>query len=230
MGTLALQLKYLRKQRPIKARPKRPITQAIIALWLPHLGSTLKNITIRTALAVAYAHMLRAGEYTCSLDSYRIDNRFRLNWQDIEFGYDSEQNPVILKICIKLPKSFGYKFKQEYTISQCTCTKLPFCALHLLLQLWKLVTPANLSTPVFLINGSWLTPTQMRNAITELCVAADLDATFYTCHGFRSGACTDLKLNGTDDTIICKLGRWSSDMWKEHYLLLDLFDVLRLTK
>jgi len=230
MGTLALLIKSFKKKQPAKSHKHRPITIAIIKLWLPYFGNSVKNITYKAAISVAYAHMLRAGEYVCAMDAYKIDPRYRLNWNDITFGNDTLGIPMVLQIRIKLPKSYGYKFKPEYTLSLCTCNTLPLCALHDLLRLWYLVKPLDLTNPVFALEDKWITPTKMKSVINILCDYANLDGKYYTCHMFRSGKCTDLKCNGTDDTIICKLGRWNSDVWKKHYLLLDMFDVLRLTQ
>ena len=70
----------------------------------------------------------------------------------------------------------------------------------------------------------------MNRFINNSCIKYGLNPEFYGAHGFRAGACTDMKLKGIDDTIIQKRGRWGSEVWKKHYLLLNLFDVLRLSR
>lgn len=231
MGTLGLQLKYLKKTRPKKSQPHRPIVAKIIRKWLPLFNNSIEGITIITAMCIAYNHALRAGEYTCSKKQFNTDPRFRLNWEDCKVGY-LNNTPRVLQITIKLPKSYNYKFVPELTVSECTCKSVGFCALHQYLRLWNFIQPKDLTQPLLCLSpGRWLTPSQMNTNIKKSCNKIKLEAAFYAPHGFRSGKCTDLKIQGIDDTIICKIGRWgSSEVWKKHYLLLDLFDVLRFSR
>lgn len=230
MGTLALLLKALKKQKPKKSRPTRPISAQIISMWQPHLTTSMDDITYATAMYIAYAHLLRAGEYTCSAEAFQIDPAYRLNWQDITIGTDINNLPRILKVVIKKSKLFDKYFKPENTYSECTCNQLPFCALHQFLKLFNLVKPTDTTKPVFTIGGTWLTHTTMNKFIKKLCDLSNLDPQYYAPHGFRAGKCTDLKRKGVEDTIIQQIGRWHSDCWIQHYLKLDMFDILRFSK
>ena len=149
---------------------------------------------------------------------------------DIKVGYNGT-TPTILQVTIKKPKLYGTRFESEITLSECTCMELRFCALHQFITLFQLVKPQNLTQAAFMItNDNWLTHTTMSRIINYCCNQTKLDCQYYAPHGFRSGKCTDMKRKGIDETIICKLGRWTSDVWKTHYLKLDMFDILRLSK
>ena len=232
MQTLKLQLKRLKTLKLKKCRNPKPIVARILRMWLPELLNSTNSWYLATAMVTAYSHLLRAGEFTCSTKQFSQNPAYRLNWNDITIGYNQFDTPTIMKVRIKMPKSFSNKFKPEFTLSECTCSSLGFCALHLFLSYKQWAKPSNLSEPVFTNNGGkWLTPSSLTRTITNLCIKHGLDPEGYAPHGFRSGGCTDLKLKGTDDMIIQKKGRWaSSNTWIKHYLLLDLFDVLRLSR
>ena len=126
MGTLAMQLKCLKKLRPKQTRTICPIVAKILRLWLPDYLKSHDTWYVATAMVMAYAHMLRAGEYVCSGAKYSENVLYRLNWNDITIGYNEYQIPTILQVRIKLPKSYSHKFRPEFVISECTCKSLGF--------------------------------------------------------------------------------------------------------
>ena len=232
MPTLQLQLKFLKKTRPANTRTRKPIIAKILRMWLPEIVNKPDTFYFAVAMTMAYSNMLRSGEYCCTTIKFKEDNRYRLNWNDITIGTNQYGVPTILRVTIKLPKSYGYKFKPEDTTSECTCKSHGFCALHLFIKYKAYVNPKDLTSSLFNDSkGIFLTPDRMNRVIKKLCIKFNMDPAGYGSHSFRSGSCTDLKIKGVDDIIIQKRGRWAcAKTWQQFYLLLDMFDVLRLSR
>jgi len=229
MPTLKVLLKDMRKSRPAKERPKRPTTLVILKKWLSVLDLNKPyHRTMRCIMIIAYLHLLRTGEYTYTKDMVPFDNMESLNWYDITVGYDKDI-PKVLRVRVKRPKSYAKKTKCEFTLSKCRCKDLGICALHEYIKYFNYIKPKDTTRPAFMENDVVITDTKMTNFINWLCMKTNMNKLFYTPHCFRSGYCTDLKEKGVDDYIIQRLGRWDTNCWLKHYVLLDLFDVLRLS-
>lgn len=222
----------IKKENPSKERRIRPITATILKLMLSQLKNSWEDLNRRAALTAAYSHLLRSGEYTTTGAIYRERPLKRLNWEDFSIDNDKHSKQTLLEIKVWDTKMKpGPQFEQ--TLSECTCKSFGFCALHSYLELkdakLKRDGYIDLTGPIFVNKfGGWITPTSMNRTIKRLADLAGLDKSFYFAHGCRSGCATDMKQAGNSDFVIQKEGRWGSDVWKRHYLKLDMYDVRRM--
>ena len=229
--TLQNILKQYKKENPTTERRTRPITKTILKMFLSKLNDSEEHITIASALIIAYYHLLRSGEYTIEGTTYKRDPKKRLNWSNFKIGNNNKGNPSVLEISLYHTKN--KKVICERTLSTCHCHKKELCAVHAYIKLrnlkLKLHGKIDLKEPIFTDkNGKWFTATKMNRIISELALKSGLDPTFYFAHGARSGRATDMKLQGCEDFVIKKQGRWESEVFEKHYLKLDMYDVERL--
>ena len=69
--------------------------------------------------------------------------------------------------------------------------------------------------PLFIYqDGSYLSKAKLGQALNRVLTAAGIDPTFYKGHSFRIGAATTAAACGVEDSLIQKMGRWSSDAFR----------------
>ena len=71
------------------------------------------------------------------------------------------------------------------------------------------------SGPLFIFeDGSYLSKAKLGQSLNQALRAAGIDPTFYKGHSFRIGAATTAVACGIEDSLIQKMGRWSSNAFQ----------------
>ena len=160
---------------------------------------------IWAAMCTGFFGFLRAGEFTVN---GAFDPSAHLSLQDI--SVNSHTNPSIIRVTIKKSKTdqFGtgaYIFLARTNSDLCPVTALiDYLALR-----------PTTKGPMFAFeDGSYLSRSKLVQSLNCSLVAAGIDPQFYKGHSFRIGAATTAATMGIQDSLIQKLGRWTSDAFR----------------
>ena len=231
-------LKGFRILRPVKVKFKRPFCHILVTYFQKycwhhnHVGQT----TLFVALVFAYWGALRPGEYTHTKFGVML-RVSQLRWNP------SEKKPI--EVILTLTQSKTNRNQRLETITfPCKCGSKRFgydciCPVHLLRRYLHLrrehIAPYYPNSPLFVNTKNKPLPYDtFRNYIKQGIkkvsskVKVDIDSSFYSPHCLRIGGCTDLTRDGVASWKISRLGRWTSDCWKNIYVNLDFYDIARL--
>ena len=185
-----------------------------------------KNLQIVGHLiVVAYFFLLRVGEYTPSSEPRQT---VPLRRKDVQLwrgkrviphsaGIDALRSATAATICLENQKN-GYR---NCTLHHYASGQAGFCPVGALAHLVHEIADSEPDTPLGTYRDERgrqlrVTSSQIRAAIMQGAVAdgleeAGYDLTRIGSHSLRSGGATNLKILGYSDSMIRKLGRWTSD-------------------
>jgi hypothetical protein len=201
----------MKRVNGLKPKNERlPITRDIVVKLVAQCGTSFNDITMRTAICVAFAGFLRTGEFTYSSWNSSSHELF-ISRGDIEFKKGA--------VTLTLPRSKSDPFGKSVPISM-PVTNDSICpreALKLLLVRF----PASASAPLFCQNhqlgyrsGMYFTRDWFLNSLRDLLIKAGINPVGYNGHSFRRGAAHSAAVAGMSDEEIKTLGRWKSDSYK----------------
>jgi hypothetical protein len=171
-------------------------------LVLPLMGDTYQQSLIWAMACIAYAGLLRAGEYcTSSFTTACLSH-----------------TPYGLDACL------------SFTKTSLTPVSIPLssrgdfaCPVAAVRAYFGVRGAYNASTPIFCshpASSSPVSPAAWNKILKIWCRRAGLSDRF-TAHGFRRGGATDLHRAGVSETMIKALGRWKSSAFMK-YIQLDM--------
>ena len=202
---LQLALKGCKRIKPPRSCTRLPITPYILREIKSTLSKNFDDTMIWAAMCMGFFGFLRAGEFT--VDG-AFDPSAHLSLQDI--SVNSHTNPSIIRVTIKKSKTdqFGtgaYIFLARTNSDLCPVTALiDYLALR-----------PTTKGPMFAFeDGSYLSRSKLVQSLNCSLVAAGIDPQFYKGHSFRIGAATTAATMGVQDSLIQKLGRWTSDAFR----------------
>ena len=227
------------KLKPSKPQHKRPFCNIHLLLtWKHYINlKDFNHLSIGLGVLFGYHGGLRPTEYAYKKGS------IMLRMHQMEF-ISNRSHPKEVQITINQSKTNQQNTREELILLPCRChdpyvgVRVP-CAVHHLLKYLEIRTklfgePKN--TDPILINkaGNPLSYNYvhnfLHNAITSINNNSHvkLNPKHYTPHALRAGGCTDLARSGAPDWRIEKYGRWTTRMWKDIYVCLNLIDVAKL--
>ena len=191
---------------------------------------SVKEQTTAALIVVAYFFLLRVGEYTASRNHTRTKRTIPLRKCDIVLlrngtPLDKEAPLHVLltatgvTICLANQKN-GHKNQTLYHDASGRGPMCPVRAMAFLLHQLRGMAP---NTPLgtcthrgraYRVKSSEVLAMVRLAATEDNLPAAGYDLRRIGTHSLRAGGAVRLKMDGRDDTIIQKLGRWSSGTYK----------------
>jgi len=189
-----------------EAKIRLPITPSILRRvkehWTPH-NSDNDIVMLWAAATVCFFSFFRAGEI-CLTTVNSFDASQHLSWGDV--AIDSSDNPQMLKIHLKRSKSDQLGKGVDVFIGKTGCILCPLAAC-----LQYMAARGTEPGPFFLYkNGQPLTKSTFTARIRQALQAIGLPQENFAGHSFRIGAATSAAQAGIEDSVIRKMGRWSS--------------------
>ena len=191
---------------PQMVKVRLPVTPAILhqlkVHWIP-LNNDGDIIMLWAAATLCFFGFFRAGEITLpTLKSY--DHKRHLSWGDI--AINCAKNPQTLKVHLKKSKTDQLGKGVDVYIGKTGC---PLCPLTAIIHYISLqgTDPG----PFFIFKDSLpLTKPAFINKVRQALQAIGLSQENFAGHSFRIGAATSAAPAGIEDSVIRKMGRWSS--------------------
>ena len=147
---------------------------------------------------------LRSGEFVVKSQA-TFDPTQHITPQDI--AVDSHSNPTLIRVFIKQSKTDQFGTGAHIFLSRTDTDLCPVAALLAYLA----QRPNCGKGPLFIkVDGSPLTKTLLVNMLHKALQHAGIDPTHYKGHSFRIGAASTAAALGIQDSLIQKMGRWSS--------------------
>lgn len=199
---LQLALRGCKRLKPPQPSTRLPITPVILRRIKSCLSLDFNDQMLWAAMCLGFFGFLRAGEFTTNKT---FDPNYDLSCQDISI--DSHTNPSLIRVKIKRSKTDQFCVGAFIFLARTDVDLCPVTAILNYLQI-RPPTPG----PLFIFDdGSPLSKPRLRLALNSTLSAAGIDPTFYKGHSFRIGAATTAAAQGIQDSLIQKLGRWSSN-------------------
>ena len=210
-GQIKRILRGVKRVNGLKPKNERlPITRDIVIKLVAQCGTSFNDITMRTAICIAFAGFLRIGEFTYSSWN-SSSHELYISRSGVSFDKGS--------VTLTLPRSKSDPFGKSVPISM-PATNDSICpreALKLLLVHF----PASANVPLFCQNhqqgyksGMYFTRDWFLNSLRNLLIKANINPVGYNGHSFRRGAAHSAAAAGMSDEEIKTLGRWKSDSYK----------------
>ena len=202
------------------AKPKLPITTAMLRLMKPHLRMQNRRDALLWAMMwTATAGLLRISEFACtsSADTDRLLRMQQLTlFDDSDTAYTMEQLresdlPLTAlryaSLHLEASKTDPFRTGVDVVIA----APLALSALH---RYASHCTAAGVLTtaPLFHFDdGLPVTRRWLMSRVDALLRSIHLDPKAYSSHSFRKGGAVSLQQQGVEDSIIRRTGRWRSD-------------------
>ena len=185
----------------------------------------LIQATQRTALIIAFWHMLRASEYTYHS---KIDG----NKHILKMGH-IKLFPKNSMVHINIPSPKTNKNGVQLTLSSCKCSiNADICPFHVLssyISLKKKLLPSQynkVDSPLFMIPNDYLTSgygvlayNTWLNWFKEFADMIKVSRVHFKPHSLRVSGATYLFKQGCPEKCIKLLGRWKSNCWTKYVRL-----------
>ena len=199
---LQLALRGCKRLKPPQPSTRLPITPDILRRTKACLSSEFDDVMIWAAMCVGFFSFLWAGEFTTS---GHFDPSRNLSCKDISI--DSHVDPSVIRIKLNHSKTDQFGVGAFIFLSR---TGLDLCPVSAFLN-YLTVRPST-PGPLFVFsNGSCLSKTKLTQALNRVLTTAGIDPTFSKGHSFRIGAATTAASQGLEDSLIKKLGCWTSN-------------------
>lgn len=210
---LNLTLQAVKRLQVQSSRTRLPITFDILCKLcnsLVNTGfSTFFRVTLHTAFSVAFYGFLRCGEFAVS---NTFDANSNLCYGDIVLNTDAKCAYLTLKASKTDPGRRGVTI----TLFQIGLPVCPFSALQRYMAI-RFQQSAQPRDPLFVDDKlAPLSRYAFINALRTTLTVANVDATLYSGHSFRSGAATSAASAHIEDHLIKTLGRWTSDAYTRY--------------
>jgi len=192
-------------------KPVQPITLPILTSLLAQLkpGAIAGHTTIYAACCIAFAGLLRSGEFTSGKGN---NPDLGLKRHNIQF-LPSFENPT--HILLTLPASKTDPFRKGVTITIAAAPGRPTCPVAALKCLFLETPNHEPSAPLFEgLDGKALSYNYFISSIRSALTLAGHNPKFFAGHSFRRGAASSAAAAGYSDYEIQLLGRWRSDAYK----------------
>ena len=201
---LQLALRGYKGNKPPKPNPRLPhILRAIKAVLL-RAPQDYDNTLLWAALCLGFFGFLRSGEFVVKSQS-TFNPKQHITPQDI--AVDSHSNPTLIRVFIKQSKADQFGNGAHIFLSR---TDTDLCPVAVLLA-YLAQRPNSGKGPLFVKrDGSPLTKPMLVDMLHNALRCAGIDPTYYKGHSFRIGAATTAAALGIQDSLIQKMGRWSS--------------------
>ena len=202
---LQLALKGCKRRKPPRACTRLPITPYILREIKSTLSKNFDDTMIWAAMCTGFFGFLRAGEFT--VDGV-FDPSAHLSLQD--FSVDSHTDPSVIRVTIKKSKTDQFGTGAYIFLAR---TNSDLCPVTALLNYLAARPPTD--GPMFVFeDGSYLSRNKLVQSLNRSLIAAGIDPQYYKGHSFRIGAATTAATMGVQDSLIQKLGRWTSDAFR----------------
>jgi hypothetical protein len=198
-----------------QSKQASPMSEDILERMTAMPGNSIMDVNFNTAAKVAFAGLLRMGEFTIKKsqanESPEVFTHTRLTRSDITFAADYSHAILRLKRSKADYDHRGVDVVLAAIPSKSTC---PVAALKDLFSRF----PAPPNAPLFGWDGkplqrSWVIQT-MRTRLQTLGIAVPKG---YSGHSFRRGGAQKASDNGMLYEDIQALGRWTSDSFKRYF-------------
>lgn len=202
---LQLVLRGCKRLKPPRACPRLPITPYILRQIKSILSNSFNDTMIWAAMCTGFFGFLRAGEFTTD---GAFDPSTHLSCQDI--AIDSHSHPSVMRLLIKKSKTDQFGTGAYIFLAR---TNADLCPVTAILN-YLAVRPAT-PGPMFIFEeGVHLSRQKLVQSLNRYLAAAGIDPQFYKGHSFRIGAATTASALGIQDSLIQKMGRWTSDAFR----------------
>ena len=202
---LQLALRGCKRVKPPRPSPRLPITPHILRKIKARLSDGFEDILIWAAMCLGFFGFLRAGEFTVDK---KFDPAANLSCNDINI--DSHTHPSLIRVRIKRSKTDQFGSGAYIFLSRTSADLCPVTALLSYLS----VRPTN-PGPLFIYqDGSCLSKVKLVQALNQALLSVGIDPTFYKGHSFRIGAATTAAAMGIEDSLIQRMGRWTSNAFR----------------
>lgn len=203
-------------------KPKQPVTLPVLLDVLQHL---VPGTNEYAACCLAYAGLLRCGEFTAKSKGTTFDAGVHLSRRSVQF-IPSFENTTHIKLT--LPASKTDPFRKGVTITIAGAPGLRSDPVAALKQLFER-SPRAGESPLFEDpDGTVMHRGRFIAALRTALIAARYNASNFSSHSFRGGGASSAAAAGFSDYEIQLLGRWRSDAYKL-YIEPDPSRVLRLS-
>lgn len=233
-------IRGLKIERPVKQKPKRPISRELMYIFKKNLCKQrmYKDQLYRAVYSTAFATLLRPSELVTGESEHELRNEMLVLGRGL-WNKVNEIRIIFSNSTKSTRKSkTNAKGSFELTCAECSCDKFPlmWCAAH---EMEKYLRFRNrrfgkrkMTEAVFLDeSGRPLKYDIYRRSLHKAFAVINkkenlnLNSSLYTPHAFRSGGCTELARRGYKESFIKKVGRWKSDCWADFYFSLDFTDI-----
>jgi len=202
---LSLVLKGIQRTKPLKSRPRLPITPYILHSISTSLDtSAFDDCMLWAACLMGFYGFLRCAEFTTPcLSQFTSDKH--LSATDV--AVDNRENPTMLAVKIKSSKTDPFGEGVTIYLGKTDNVLCPVAAI-----LEYLIRRGNHPGPLFVLqDGRPLSRSMLVEKVRQALRRAGIDASEYNGHSFRIGAATTAAAQGISVPLIKTLGRWRSE-------------------
>ena len=141
---------------------------------------------------------------------HTVSIRYLLDVCTVAHCIDSHTQPSLVRLLIKKSKTDQFGTGAHVFLAR---TNSDLCPVTAILN-YLAIRPAA-QGPMFIFdNGQYLSRQKLVQSLNHTLVAAGIDPEFYKGHSFRIGAATTASALGVQDSLIQKMGRWTSDAFR----------------
>lgn len=182
-------------------RIRLPLTADILERIIQRVNNDSNGLNIKTALCVAFAGFLRAGEFTWETWDY-LSSQSHLARKHVTFNADGS-----VTLILPSSKTDPYGKGTAIHLSQANSALCPVHALTILFR----TQPKLPNDPLFSRTLGSFNRTYIVDKIKELLLRAGISNSNFSGHSLRKGAAVTAAANGISKENIKLLGRWRSD-------------------
>ena len=207
---IALVLKALAQSAP-EVKQSLPITFSIMKGFMAGLSGTLEDCSLWACMTSLFFGVRRAGELVPSAQQIQMGDPI-VKVSDLMFV----SSPVLAALLTD--SRTKTQPKGCTVIYGCSGHQVcPYCAFTRYMAVRGITTTANNNQPLFVLqSGAIMTKEYLVVRQKSLLVRMGLSSQGFTPHSYRSGAATQMALNGVPEFRIQKAGLWRSGCYKRY--------------